>query len=103
MSEDGKIVGISARGFSGANNLGFAIPASTAQRIVAGLVRDGVITRSYIGLVPKELQDLETFYSLAINTGMLISSVDSGSPAAKAGLRSSDILLALDGAKVAGR
>ena len=103
VTEDGKVVGISARGFSGANNLGFAIPASTAQRIVAGLVHDGVITRSYIGIVPKELQDLETFYSLAVNTGMLISSVDSGSPAAKAGLRSEDILLALNGVKVDGR
>ncbi len=103
VTEDGKVVGISTRGYSGANNLGFAIPSSTAQRIVAGLVHDGVITRSYIGIVPKELQDLETFYSLAINTGMLISSVDSGSPAAKAGLRSGDILLALNGAKVDGR
>jgi serine protease Do len=103
VTEDGKVVGISTRGYSGANNLGFAIPSSTAQRIVAGLVRDGVITRSYIGIVPQELQDLETFYSLAINTGMLISSVDSGSPAAKAGLRSTDILLALNGAKVDGR
>ena len=103
VTEDGKVVGISTRGYSGANNLGFAIPASTAQRIVAGLVRDGVITRSYIGIVPKELQDLETFYSLAANTGMLIDSVDSGSPAAKAGLRGTDILLALNGAKVDGR
>jgi serine protease Do len=103
VTEDGKVVGISTRGYSGANNLGFAIPSSTARRIVAGLVRDGVITRSYIGIVPKELQDLETFYSLAVNTGMLIESVDSGSPAAKAGLRGTDILLALNGVKVDGR
>ena len=103
VTEDGKVVGISTRGYSGANNLGFAIPSATAQRIVAGLVRDGVITRSYIGIVPKELLDLETFYSLAINTGMLISSVDSGSPAAKAGLRSGDILLAFNGTKIDGR
>jgi len=103
VTEDGKVVGISARGFSGANNLGFAIPASTARRVVEGLVHDGVITRSYIGLVPKPLQDFETFFALALNSGMLIDNVYPGSPAAKAGLRSSDILLALDGVKVDGR
>jgi serine protease Do len=103
VTEDGKVVGISTRGYSGANNLGFAIPAATAQRIVAGLVRGGAITRSYIGLVPGALQDLESFYSLALNTGVLINSVELGSPAAKAGLRGGDILLAINGAKVVGR
>ena len=103
VTEDGKVIGISTRGFSGANNLGFAIPSATAQRVVAGLVREGTITRSYVGLVPGALQDLEAFYSLALNTGVLISSVDPGSPAAKAGLRGGDILLAINGAKVVGR
>jgi serine protease Do len=103
VNEDGKVVGISSRGYLGANNLGFAIPAATAKRVVEGLVRAGGITRSYIGIVPGALQDLENFYALATNTGMLINSVDPGSPAAKAGLRGGDILLALDGAKVDGR
>jgi serine protease Do len=103
VTEDGKVVGISTRGFNGANNLGFAIPSSTAQRVVGGLVREGAITRSYIGLVPGALQDLESFYSLALNTGVLVHSVEPGSPAAKAGLRGGDILLAIDGTKVVGR
>lgn len=103
VTEDGKVVGISSRGYTGANNLGFAIPASTARHVMTGLVRDGAITRSYVGIVPRPLQDLETFYSVATNTGMLFDSVDVGSPAAKAGLRAGDILLAIDGAKVDGR
>jgi serine protease Do len=103
VTEDGKVIGITSRGYLGANNLGFAIPASTARRVLEGLVRDGSITRSYIGIVPGALQDLENFYSLAINTGMLINSVETGSPAAKAGLRGGDILLAIDGQKVDGR
>jgi serine protease Do len=53
--------------------------------------------------VPRTLQNLEHFYALALNTGMLINSVDPGSPAATAGLRSGDILLAIDGQKVDGR
>ena len=103
MSEDGKIVGISSRGYLGANNLGFAIPANIAKKIVAGLVHDGAITRSYIGLVPGALQDLENFFALALNTGVLVNSVDPGSPAAKAGLRGGDIVLTIDGANVDGR
>jgi serine protease Do len=103
VTEDGKVVGISTRGFSGANNLGFAIPSATARRVVAGLVRDGAISRSYIGIVTGALQDLESFYSLALNTGVLVHSVEPGSPAARAGLHGGDILLAIDGNKVVGR
>ena len=103
VTEDGKVIGISSRGYLGANNLGFAIPVSTARRVADGLVRNGSITRSYIGVVPRALQDFENFYSLALNTGMLINNVDRGSPADRAGLRGGDILLAIDGQKVDGR
>lgn len=103
VTEDGRIVGISSRGYLGANNLGFAIPANIAKRIVAGLVADGAITRSTVGIVPGALQDLENFYALALNTGVLINSVALGSPAARAGLRGGDILLAIDGKPVDGR
>ncbi|HWA11082.1 MAG TPA: trypsin-like peptidase domain-containing protein [Opitutaceae bacterium] len=103
VTEDGKIVGINSRGYAGADNLGFAIPASTAQPVVAGLVHDGSITRSYIGLVPGALRDLSSFYSVALNVGVLVNSVDPGSPAAKAGLRVGDVLLAINGQKVDGR
>jgi serine protease Do len=87
----------------GANNLGFAIPANTAKSVLADLVADGAVTRSYIGIVPGALQDLEGFYSLALDTGMLINSVDPGSPGDRAGLRGGDILLAVDGRPVDGR
>ena len=103
VTEDGKVIGINSRGFVGADNLGFAIPANVARRIVAGLVAEGTIVRSYIGLVPGTLQDLERFYALALNTGVLISSVDPGSPAARAGLRGGDILLAIDSKATDGR
>lgn len=103
VTDDGRIVGITSRAYLGANNLGFAIPSATAKRIVTGLVRDGSITRSYIGVIPKALQDLEGFYDVATNTGVLVDSVESGSPAAGAGLQAGDIILAIDGKKVDGR
>ena len=103
VTEDGRVVGITSRAYLGSNNLGFAIPAATAKRIVANLVHDGSITRSYIGIVPKALQDLEGFYDLATNTGVLVESVEAGSPAAEAGLRAGDIILSVGDKKVDGR
>ncbi|QYM80809.1 trypsin-like peptidase domain-containing protein [Horticoccus luteus] len=103
VTEDGRVIGINSRGYLGADNLAFAIPASTAKRVLAALLRDGAITRSYIGLVPAPLRDLEGFYALQLNTGVLVNSVDVGSPAARAGLRGGDILLAINGRPVDGR
>ena len=103
VTEDGRVIGISSRAYLGANNLGFAIPANTARRVMAGLVRDGTITRSYIGIVPRALRDLESFFSLALNTGVLIDSVDAGSPADRAGLHVGDVILSIDGHPVDGR
>jgi serine protease Do len=102
-TEDGKVVGITSRSYLGANNLGFAIPANIAKRVVSALIRNGSVTRSYIGIVPGAMQDLERFYALDLNTGMLIDSVDPDSPAAKAGLQGGDILLAINGRPVDGR
>jgi serine protease Do len=103
VTSDGRIVGINSRGYSGADNLGFAIPSSTARRVMAGLAADGAIQRSYIGIVPGALRDLEDFYDLELNTGMLINSVDPGSPAAEAGIRGGDILLRINDSRVDGR
>ena len=103
VTEDGRVVGINSRGYLGADNLAFAIPANVAKRVAAGLARDGAIIRSYLGLVFGPLQDLEGFYSLKQNTGVLVNSIDPGSPAAKAGLHGGDILLAINGSAVDGR
>jgi serine protease Do len=103
VTEDGRIIGITSRAYLGANNLGFAIPSVIAKRVVASLVQDGSITRSYIGIVPKALQDLEGFYDVASNNGVLVDSVETGSPASVAGLQAGDIILAVDGKKVDGR
>jgi len=74
-----------------------------ARRVAESLAREGGITRSYLGLVPGVLQDLEKFYALAANNGLLINGVDPGSPAARSGLRAGDVVLALNGQKLDGR
>ncbi|MFT3788596.1 MAG: trypsin-like peptidase domain-containing protein [Tepidisphaeraceae bacterium] len=99
---NGKIVGINTRGVSG-QALNFAIPIDEAKQVVKAILESaseshqGKVTRGYLGVDFKPLQDLETFYELDINKGALISTVDRGSPAAKAGLKAQDILLAING------
>jgi len=103
VTEDGKVIGITTRGYTGANNLGFAIPSNTAKEVVAALLKSGKIIRSTIGIVPGALQDLEDFYSLALNTGMLVNSVYPQSPAAIAGIKAGDILLSINHVTIDGR
>jgi serine protease Do len=103
VDDKGRVVGINSRGYLGADNLAFAIPANIAQRVAADLAGDGEIIRSYLGIVPAPLLDLEGFYALKQNTGLLLNSVDPGSPAARAGLRGGDIVLSINGTAVDGR
>lgn len=97
----GKVVGINTRGIPG-QNLNFAIPIDVAKKVVgeilatAGEDRKGRVTRAWIGVDFKPLQDLESFYDIDINTGALVSSVERNSPAFAAGIRPQDILLAIN-------
>ncbi len=92
----GQVIGINTRGFSTGNNLGFAIPIDVAKEVIAHLLEQGKFSRSYIGVVLQPLQDLEKFYDVGMDKGVLVASVDNDSPAAVAGLKAEDILLAVD-------
>jgi serine protease Do len=102
----GKIVGINTRG--GGQNLNFAVPIDAAREVVAAILASagngsgklGHVERSDLGIDLKPLQDLETYYEIDINRGVLVNSVDRNSPAAQAGVKTQDILLAVDGRPV---
>lgn len=101
---DGRVVGINTRGNTRGFGLNFAIPIDLAKKVAAELLRTataeekGRVVRADLGVEFKPLQDLESFYELDPNKGALISAVDRAGPAAEAGLRPQDILLALAGA-----
>lgn len=97
VDESGRIIGINTRSYLGANNLSFAVPANIAREILPQLKTNASVTRSYTGLRPAPMRDLEGFFGIEANLGMLIESVDPGSPAAAAGLRAGDIVLRLNG------
>jgi serine protease Do len=92
----GEVIGINTRGVSEGNNLGFAIPIDTAKAVANELLANKKVARSYVGLTLQPLQDLEKYYDIEGNKGVLVSSVEKDSPAEKAGLKAEDILLAVN-------
>ncbi len=99
---NGEVVGINTRGVGG-YNLNFAVPVDIARDVVERILATasegelGRVARADLALKLKPLQDLETFYEIDINRGVLISSVDRGGPAQLAGLQPQDILLEING------
>jgi serine protease Do len=100
----GRVVGINTRGSSVGQNLNFAVPVDIAREVIGKLLAKAEpdkiarVERSDLGMQFKPLQDLESFYNLDINRGVLVNNVDKNSPATKAGVRTQDILLELNGA-----
>jgi serine protease Do len=102
----GQVIGINTRGIPG-QSLNFAIPINVARHVAKAIMDDaasdpagkkkGQVHRSDLGLVFMPLNELESFYDIDINQGVLVNSVERGSPAAKAGVRTQDILMQLNG------
>ena len=105
VTSDGQVVGVNTATIIGAQGLCFAIGINTAKFVSSRLLRDGRIRRSYIGVEAQTAplhRRLVRFYDLPNETGVVVMSVEEGSPARKAGLREGDVIVALDGKPVAG-
>ena len=100
----GEVVGINSQIFStsgGFMGLSFAIPIDLAMQIKDQLVKDGYVTRGYVGVYIQELsQELAETFGLKTPEGALVTKIEKDSPAEKAGLREGDVITALDGKKV---
>jgi serine protease Do len=103
---NGNVIGVNTAIYSpsgGSVGIGFDVPAQTAKRIVAELKDKGVVTRGWLGVqvqsVTKGIAD-----SLGIRNaeGAMVDEPQSGSPAAKAGIQSGDVITALNGTAVKG-
>ncbi len=94
----GALVGINTAiiSRSGGNvGIGFAIPSNMAKSIATSLVKDGVVKRGYLGVSIGDINaDAKDFYQN--KNGALVMDVQSGSPAAKAGLKRGDLIIEID-------
>jgi serine protease Do len=92
----GQVVGINVAIASNAENIGFAISTDTAIPVVQSLISEGKVARPWLGVqVTTVTSTIQHYYNLAVNTGALITSVTSGSPADEAGLRAGDVIIKL--------
>lgn len=83
----------------GSMGIGFAIPVSTAKLVLEGIVKDGQVTRGWIGVEPNELSpELAQTFDIQAQSGVIITGVLQNAPAAKAGLKPGDVIV-----KVAGK
>lgn len=101
----GEVIGVNTAIFSpsGGNvGLAFAIPAETVTSVVAQLKEGGRVERGYLGVQIQPLtQDLADGLGLKVQKGALVGSTQDGTPAAKAGLKSGDVITAVNGDPVA--
>ena len=87
---------------SGAVALGFAVPAATAVDVADQLLADGTASHSYLGLVPAPLTpQIRSALGVRAEEGALVARVDPDGPAAGAGVRPGDVLVALGDRPVA--
>jgi serine protease Do len=93
----GQVVGINVAIASNAETIGFAISTDTVVPIVESLIAQGKIIRPWLGVsVMTVTPTIQQYYHLAVDAGALITSVSSGSPASKAGLRVGDVIVKID-------
>ena len=105
VTSDGRVVGVNTATIVGAQGLCFAIGINTAKFVAGRLLREGRIRRSYIGVEAQTvplLRRVVRFYDLPKESGVIVISVENGSPGQKAGLREGDVIVAMDGKPVAG-
>jgi serine protease Do len=97
----GEVIGINTLISSQGTGIGFAIPINMAKEILPQLKDRGKVSRGFLGLVPQQITpDLQSSLDLPSSEGVIISSVQKGTPADDAGLKRYDIILELNGQKV---
>ena len=104
VDAEGRLVGINTAIYSrsgGSMGIGFAIPVDTARMVMQALLRDGQVTRGWIGVEPRDLSpELITSLRLAVTQGVLITGVLQDGPASRGGMRPGDVVTAIGGAEV---
>ena len=101
---NGNLIGINTAIYSrsgGNMGIGFAIPVSTARQVLEGIVRDGQVTRGWVGIEPMEVTpELAETFGLKSTEGVIVTGVLQNGPAASAGLLPGDLLQKVAGQPV---
>ena len=100
----GALMGINTAIYSrsgGSMGIGFAIPVSTAKQVLESIVKDGQVTRGWIGVEPQELNaELMETFNVKTKDGVIITGVLQNGPAGQAGIKPGDVITAVAGKAV---
>lgn len=105
VTSRGDVIGVNTAVILGAQGICFAIAINTAKFVAARLIRDGKITRGYIGIAAQNVdlsRRVAKFHKLDAQSGVLVTSIEKGSPAALSELRVGDVIVAFSGKAVTG-
>ena len=100
VTSRGEVIGVNTAVILPAQGICFAIASNTARFVAGRLIRDGRILRGYLGLGGQNVplpRRVVRFHNLAADTGILVITVERGSPAEQAGVREGDIVVEFDG------
>ncbi|MEL6472874.1 MAG: Do family serine endopeptidase [Pseudomonadota bacterium] len=101
----GRVIGVNTAIFSptgGSVGIGFAIPADLAIQVTEQLIENGRVSRGWLGVSIQDLtDDMAEAQGLSSSDGAIVAELVEGSPALKAGIRRGDIVVELNGAKIA--
>jgi S1-C subfamily serine protease len=100
---DGQVVGINSMIVGRGTGIGFAVPSNIAKRVGEQILKTGHVQRAWIGVGYQDLTpELATAMKVAAGSGALINSIADASPAAKAAIKSGDIIASVAGKPVHG-
>jgi serine protease Do len=98
---EGRVLGINTMVVGRGSGIGFAVPSNMARKVADQLLKTGKVERAWIGVGFQDLTpELAKALNVDANSGALVNSITDGSPAARANLRSGDIIAAVAGKPV---
>jgi len=93
LNLQGEVVGINTAINAQAQGIGFAIPTSTVKSVFTALIKEGKVTRPWLGVYVQAVnKELAQYFGLDKVTGAVVASVVKGGPADQAGLRQGDVI-----------
>jgi S1-C subfamily serine protease len=96
VNSRGEVIGVNTAVILPAQGLCFALAINTAKFVAGRLIKDGRIRRGYLGLAGQNVpiqRSLIRFYNLPVEHGVLVVSIEPGSPAEQAGLQEGDLII----------